>query len=48
MFLGEELDKVIHAIVDGLENPLHFMFSKGEIFDCDIAIDLLSNIEHFK
>lgn len=25
-------------------NPIHFVLSKGEISDCDIAVDLLSSI----
>ncbi|MET3573194.1 transposase [Enterocloster citroniae] len=35
----------IHAIVDALGNPVHFMLTGGHVHDGSIAIDLLSGVE---
>jgi len=35
----------IHAVVDGLGNPVHFLLSGGQVHDSKIAIDVLSEIE---
>jgi transposase len=35
----------IHAVVDGLGNPVHFELSGGQVNDNTVAIDLLSNID---
>jgi transposase len=35
----------IHAVVDGLGNPVHFKLSGGQVNDNTIAIDLLSYID---
>ncbi len=34
----------IHAIVDALRNPVHFLLTGGNIFDASAAIDLLSEV----
>ena len=34
----------IHAIVDALGNPVHFLLTGGNIFDASAAIDLLSGV----
>ena len=31
----------IHAVVDGLENPVHFIFTGGKVYDSKQAIPLL-------
>ena len=35
----------IHAILDGVGNPVHFELSGGQVNDNTVAIDLLSNID---
>ena len=35
----------IHAIVDALGNPVHFLLTGGNIFDASAAIDLLSGVK---
>jgi transposase len=35
----------IHAVVDGLGNPVCFKLSGGHVHDSKVAIDLLSNLE---
>lgn len=35
----------IHAIVDGLGNPVHFLLSGGQVHDSKIAVDVLSGID---
>lgn len=37
-------DYKIHAIVDALGNPVHFLLTGGNIFDASAAIDLLSGV----
>lgn len=34
----------IHAVVDALGNPVHFLLTGGNIFDASAAIDLLSEV----
>ena len=34
----------IHAVVDALGNPVHFLLTGGNIFDASVAIDLLSEV----
>lgn len=34
----------IHAIVDGLGNPVHFLLTGGQVHDAKVAIDLLSGV----
>lgn len=35
----------IHAVVDGLGNPVHFLLSGGQVHDSKIAVDVLSGID---
>ena len=35
----------IHAVVDGLGNPVRFLLSGGQIHDSKIAIDVLSELD---
>ena len=35
----------IHAIVDGLGNPVHFILTGGQVHDAKAAIDLLSGVD---
>ena len=35
----------IHAVVDALGNPVHFLLTGGNIFDASAAIDLLSGVK---
>ena len=35
----------IHAVVDALGNPVHFLLTGGNIFDASAAIDLLSEVK---
>ncbi len=35
----------IHAVVDGLGNPVHFLLSGGQVHDSKIAVDVLSSID---
>lgn len=39
------LNTKIHAIVDGLGNPLYFQLSAGNVNDSEAAVDVLSNID---
>ncbi|MFR3325244.1 MAG: IS5 family transposase [Oscillospiraceae bacterium] len=34
----------IHAVVDALGNPVHFLLTGGNIFDASVAVDLLSEV----
>ena len=34
----------IHAVVDGLGNPVHFMLSDGQVHDSKVAVELLSGV----
>ena len=35
----------IHAVVDALGNPAHFLLTGGNIFDASVAVDLLSEVK---
>jgi len=35
----------IHAVVDGLGNPLYFQLSGGQVSDISVAFDLLENVD---
>ncbi|WP_405366635.1 transposase [Ruminobacter sp.] len=35
----------IHAVVDALGNPVHFMLTGGQVHDASAAIDLLAELE---
>lgn len=35
----------IHALVDGIGNPVKFIFTGGSISDCTVAVDLLTDID---
>ena len=35
----------IHAVVDALGNPVHFLLTGGNIFDASVAVDLLSEVK---
>jgi len=35
----------IHAVVDALGNPVHFLLTGGNIFDASVAVDLLSKVK---
>ncbi|AOY74548.1 Transposase DDE domain protein [Clostridium formicaceticum] len=35
----------IHAIVDGLGNPIHFQLSAGNLHDSTLAVDVLSHVD---
>ena len=35
----------IHAVVDGLGNPVHFLLTGGQVHDASAAIELLSELE---
>nr|WP_202117495.1 IS5 family transposase [Clostridium chromiireducens] len=35
----------IHAIVDGIGNPVYFQLSSGNLHDSTLAVDVLSNID---
>lgn len=35
----------IHAVVDALGNPVHFLLTGGQVYDAGAAIDLLSEIK---
>ena len=35
----------IHAVVDALGNPVHFLLTGGQVHDASAAIDLLSELE---
>ena len=39
------LNTKLHAIVDGLGNPVEFLLSAGNDNDCVHAIELLENVE---
>ena len=35
----------IHAVVDALGNPAHFLLTGGNIFNASVAVDLLSEVK---
>jgi len=37
----------IHAVVDGLGNPVYFQLSSGNLHDSTLTVDVLSNMECF-
>ncbi len=39
------LNTKIHAVVDGLGNPLYFQLSSGNVNDSEIAVNVLSHVD---